>query len=110
MNSIHRARLEVTDYQEVEMTGEPISVAADRQGSSDHIDIWWEHNDETNRAGYEPTWHGVRAIYMFGTGHPTPWTRYTRYAYRHLGTIVTPGGFLVWHVYAGPKHGEPIAV
>jgi hypothetical protein len=98
-NSIFRATIPVEDYQLVTMTGDPIAVAADRGGRDDVIDIWWEHYDD-------PGWKFDRAVYIFGTGHPVPWTVWTRHAYTHIGTVVTPGGFLIWHVYTGPKHGD----
>jgi hypothetical protein len=109
-NSIFRATIPVEDYQLVSMTGDPIAVAADRRGFDDAIDIWWEHVDETNLGAHETSVHFDRAIYIFGTGHSTPWTTYTRYAWRHIGTVVTPGGFLIWHVYVGPRRGVQIAV
>jgi hypothetical protein len=109
-NSIHRQRIQVLDYQEIEITGPVIAAAADRNGANDYIDIWWEHYDPAERAGYEPSLQYVRAIYIFGTGHDTPWTIYTRHAWKHIGTVVTPSNYLIWHVYEGPKKGDPIAV
>lgn len=107
-NSIHRISVEVTDYQELDLTGPPISVAATRDGSSNIFDLWFEHM-EGNRPAYEPNYHGRYGIYVFGTGHPVPWTHYSRHAWKFLGTVVTPSG-LVWHVYLGPGRGKPIAV
>lgn len=98
--SIHRTLVPVTDYQEIEISGPPISVAADRSGRSDAIDLWFEADGPND---------GLTAIYIFGTGHPTPWNGWTRHAWRFIGTVVTPSG-LVWHVYHGPRHGEAIPV
>ncbi|MGU3650627.1 DUF7352 domain-containing protein [Mycolicibacterium sp. A43C] len=97
MGSIYRLQLEVQDYQEIDITGPAISVAAARSGSSDVIDLWYEHNVSA------PTTVG---LYIFGTGHRTPWTVYSRANWRFVGTV-TPSG-LVWHVYTGIRQGEPI--
>jgi hypothetical protein len=100
--SIFRHTIKVTDpdVQTLQLTGPPISVATDRGGQSDRFDMW-----------YEEAWDDPRpvTIYVFGTGHPTPWTGHTRHAYRFLGTVLTPLG-LVWHVYVGPNPGQPVAV
>lgn len=98
MGSIHRLQLDVQDYQEIDITGRVLSVAADRGGSSDVFDLWFEHNSAT------PTTVG---LYIFGTGHPTPWSVFGRDNWRFVGTIVTPSG-LVWHVYVGIRKGVPI--
>ena len=95
--SIHRVSVNVTDYQELNLSGPPISVAADRDGRSSCFDLWFETGDRTT-----PT-----AIYIFGTGHPTPWNPLTRRSWAFIGTVVTPAG-LVWHVYTGPREGEAI--
>lgn len=98
MSSIHRVQIPVEDYQEITGPGLVISAAADRGGRSDVIDVWFETGSSTP----SPT-----GIYIFGTGRPTPWSSWTRYAWRHVDTVVTPSG-LVWHVYVGPRHGEPV--
>jgi hypothetical protein len=105
VNSIYRVSVPVTDYQELDLTGPPLSVAADRDGSSACFDLWFEHRD----LGFEPDYHHPYPIWVFGTGHPVPWTHYTRYAWVFLGTVVTPSG-LVWHVFTGHRQGEPIPV
>jgi hypothetical protein len=51
--------------------------------------------------------HQSYPIWVFGTGHPVPWSGYTRHAWTFLGTVVTPSG-LVWHVYTGHRKGEAI--
>lgn len=93
MSSIHRLQIDVTDYQEIGGSNRVLSAAADRGGRSDVIDIWFETSD--NPIAY-PT-----AIYIFGTGHPTPWNHWNRDNWRFIDTVVTPSG-LVWHVYVGP--------
>lgn len=108
VNSIHRISVRVEDYQELDLTGPPISVAPDRGGSSGIFDLWFEHMDG-DRPAYEPDYHHPYAIYVFGTGHPVPWSTFTRHAYRFLGTVVTPLG-LVWHVYTGPRQGQAVGV
>lgn len=100
MNSIHRVKVDVTEYQEIDLTGPPLSVAADRSGASDTIDLWFEHYDAPIFRPFP--------IYIFGTGHPVPWNWLdTRDRYRFIGTVVTPAS-LVWHVYTGPRK-TPIA-
>lgn len=100
MSSIHRLHLDVKDYQEITVTGRLMSVAPDRGGSSDVFDLWFEHNVPEAEA----TTHG---LYIFGTGHRTPWSVFTRDNFRFVGTVVTPSG-LVWHIYVGPRKGEPL--
>lgn len=98
--SIFREQIEVKDYQELTLSGGRIlSARPTRDGGSDHVDIWFE------ATGANPT----VAIYIFGTGHPTPWTGWTRHAWEFIDTVVTPSG-LVWHVYTGPLEGEAIPV
>lgn len=95
---IFRLNLPVTDYQEIPV-GRVISAAPCRSGRSDVIDLWYERpsspRDET------------LGLYIFGTGHRTPWNPWTRYAWDFIDTVVTPSG-LVWHVYVGPKEGEAV--
>ena len=100
MGSIHRVQVAVEDYQELDLSGPPISVAADRDFRSDRFDMWFETGGPTE---------GPTALWVFGTGHPTPWTARTRHAWRFIGTVVTPSG-LVWHVYWGPRKGEAVPV
>lgn len=110
-NSIHRITVNVEDYQELDLTGPAVSVAADREYRSDRFDLWYEHYDP-DLAGNSHALAGVgqpRALYVFGTGHPVPWTAWTRHAWHFLGTVVTPSG-LVWHVYDGPLKGQAITV
>lgn len=104
-NSIYRVSVDVKDYQELMLTGPPLSVAPDRGGASDCFDLWFEHFEPDGEASESRPY----PLYVFGTGHPVPWTKYTRYAYTFLGTVVTPSG-LIWHVYAGPQQGAVIAV
>lgn len=106
-NSIHRISVEVADYQEIDLTGPAISVAADREFRSDRFDLWYEHYEDTGPALAGLTL--TRALYVIGTGHPVPWTPWTRYAFTFLGTVVTPSG-LVWHIYTGPREGQVIPV
>ena len=106
-NSIYRISVEVQDYQEIDLAGPPISVAADREYRSDRFDLWYEHYDETGPALAGGLWR--QAVYVIGTGHPVPWTAWTRHAFGFLGTIITPTD-LVWHIYTGPRHGQVIPV
>lgn len=96
--SIFRKTIPVTDYQELsDVAGRIISAKPTRDGRSDVIDIWFENSGGDVKVG----------VYIFGTGHPTPWTGWTRYAWSFVDTVVTPSG-LVWHVYTGPLEGEAV--
>ncbi|MFV8169851.1 hypothetical protein [Mycolicibacterium peregrinum] len=97
MGSIHRLQIDITDYQEIAGSRRVLSAAPARDGQSDVIDIWFETSDRDMPTG----------IYIFGTGHPTPWDHWTRENWRFIDTVVTPSG-LVWHVYVGPIAGKPI--
>jgi hypothetical protein len=100
--AIYRVSLDVEDAQYVRLTGRPIAVAADRGGDHKKFDMWYEHDDKC---------HSFEAhIYVLGTGHPVPWSRWTRHAYRHLGTIVYPEPNLVWHIYRGPNKGQVVGL
>ena len=114
MNSIYRATVEVTDYQELELTGPPISVAPCRPSVLGEFDLWYEHMEHDHPLpayAQDPhrRYHRRYAIYVFGTGNPTPWNTFTRYAWTFLGTVITHPT-AVWHVYLGPRRGEPIAL
>jgi hypothetical protein len=104
VNSIHRVSVQVEDKQVLHLSGPPISVAPDRGGSSDCFDLWFEHMD-----GSVPSAEDGCTILVFGTGHPVPWSQYSRHAYQFLGTVVTPSG-LVWHVYRGPNPGQRVGI
>jgi hypothetical protein len=97
VNSIYRISVPVEDYQELDLTGPPISVAPDRGGSDGKFDLWFEHYDR------DPS---PCAIYVFGTGHPIPWNAWNRSYWHFLGTVVN--SYLVWHVYVGPRKGEGV--
>lgn len=92
---IHRLNLPVAEYQEINF-GRVISAAPCRSGRSDVVDIWFEAAS---------AFDDKQGLYIFGTGHPTPWNGFTRYAWEFIDTVVTPSG-LIWHVYAGPLKGE----
>lgn len=109
VNSIYRISVEVEDIQELDLTGPPISVAPSRNGRSAVFDLWYEHYDQTDSPPYEPRMGGRFRIFIFGTGHPVPWTPYTRHAWRHIGTVITPND-LVWHIYVGPAKGQAIGL
>lgn len=103
-NAIYRITVMVEDYQELALTGEPISVAPDRGGVSDCFDLWFEHTDEGMHAA---DGHRTYPIWVFGTGHPVPWLSHTRHKWRFLGTVVTASG-LVWHIYTGPARNPVV--
>ena len=96
-HSIYRVKLPILGYQEVNLTGPPIWVAADRGGDPQVFDLWFEHYDESARE-----MHRSYAIYALGTGNAAPWTTSDRGFFEHLGSLITTVN-QVWHVYLGPS-------
>lgn len=64
-------------------TGPVLHVAC--QQGPESVEVW-------TREGPEPVQH--RPVRVYGTGQPLP----ARWA--HIGSAVTAGGALVWHVFA----------
>jgi hypothetical protein len=98
-HSIHRVQVEITDYQELDLTGPPIFVAADRGGDPEVFDLWFEHYDESAREQHR-SYH----LYVIGTGNPVPWTTpaVRSVSFDFLGSVITTVN-QVWHVYTGPQ-------
>lgn len=92
---IFRYEIPVDDqwHQPRDMTGDPLFVAARRL---DVVELWAVHS-----ASVTP--HG-RRYRVFGTGHPLPAERM-----RYIGTAMTGGGTLVWHVFEqwGVRRDDP---
>lgn len=101
--SIYRINLAIEDKQWVAEIGRPLSVGADYEGRANRFNLWYE-TDSENAGLLE------MQIIVAGTGHPLPWTRYSRHAYRHLGTVIYLEHPLVWHIFAGPRKGESIGL
>lgn len=81
---IHRVTVPVADVVTVDcFPGVVLSSGVARDGSSDHIDLWYSTYATTR----------PREVFIAGTGHPLPGGRF-------IGTVVTPAG-LVWHVFEG---------
>lgn len=59
------------------------------QSRPDSIEVW---TDEFDTQGRVPT----RVAQVYGTGHPIPADL------QHVGSVLTFGGQLVWHVLAEP--------
>lgn len=72
----------VDDRPHVIGRGTVVHVAC--QDSPDVVQVWTEEHDETRRTSAQ----------VFGTGQPITGTPAV-----HLGSTVTAGGALVWHVY-----------
>jgi hypothetical protein len=57
------------------------------QQGPETVQVWTEQSDD------HPTRWPARTVRVFGTGQPLP------DGARHLGSVVSAGGALVWHVY-----------
>lgn len=66
-------------------------VHVDCAGESRVVYVWTEQHATTRRTG-----HGLSSARVYGTGQPIPDDA------EHIGSAVTAGGMLVWHVYALP--------
>lgn len=78
----------LVDDREHEIGGGRVRLVA-CQHSHDVVQVWTEETDH-------PDWEFAarpRMVRVFGTGQPLP------EAANHLGSVVTAGGALVWHVY-----------
>lgn len=100
---IHRVNLAIEDEQWVPSIRRALSVGADYAGQVHRFNLWYEADPESAQLPESQ-------ILVVGTGHPLPWTRYSRHAYRHLGTVIYPETPLVWHVFTGPRKGERIGL
>lgn len=93
--TVDRYRLPITDHVTVRLPdgSRVLSVGPPRDGR-DALDLW---------ARVDPT-SPLRAyrFWIVGTGHPLP-----DRAGRFVGTAVTHGGSLVWHVFADAAETTP---
>lgn len=77
------------DDETHEISGGPVVHVA-CQHTADVVMVWTEESDLTL---------APRTVRVFGTGHPIP------KAATHIGSVVTAGGALVWHLYELPAKG-----
>jgi hypothetical protein len=86
-NRIFRYPLPITDSVRIDMPAgaEPISVGPPRNGAED-LDMWAIVDPNSPAA--------PRTFLVVGTGNPIP-----DGCARFVGTVVTHGGALVWHVF-----------
>ena len=66
-------------------TGPVVLVACQR--GSEQVEVWTVELDEPSQA---------RPVQVFGTGQPLP------PAWQHVGSTLSAGGVLVWHVFEAP--------
>ena len=76
------------DDREHEIGGGRVRLVA-CQHSHDIVQVWTEEPEHPGFGRTTPP----RMARVFGTGHPLP------EAANHLGSVVTAGGSLVWHLY-----------
>jgi hypothetical protein len=79
--------VEVNDTPQ--MIGSGPVVHVDCQSGPDIVTIWTEEHDTQPQQR--------REVQVYGTGHPIPLFA------EHVGSVVTGGGALVWHVYELPQ-------
>lgn len=82
---IHKQRLEITDRQAILMPkgAEILSVA----NQLESVCIWYKCDPDAEKVS--------RRFAVVGTGHLID----DRYHYKFIGTVLTHGGMLVWHVF-----------
>ncbi|MBX3579959.1 MAG: hypothetical protein KF723_22375 [Rhizobiaceae bacterium] len=86
--TIWKFPLKITDVQDVEMPiGSRILSVAEQHG----VICLWALVNPHPEAG-----KAVRRITIVGTGYPVP----HGYTADYIGTVLTSGGDLVWHVFA----------
>lgn len=88
MKRIYRYPLEITDRVTLRLPigARILSVGPPRGGSGFHLDLW---------ALVDPDADGEdRFFCIVGTGNPAP-----DFIDRHIGTVATAGGALIWHVF-----------
>lgn len=79
---IYRYEVPVDDrWHEFDLTGDPLAVGCRSRGV---VEFWACHS--------EIALSTHRTFLVVGTGHTLPT------GVRHWGTVVTPGGQLVWHL------------
>jgi hypothetical protein len=79
---IFRYEVPVDDrWHEFELSGDVLAVGC---RTPTLVEFWARHSDDTPPV--------TRRFGVVGTGHPLPDNA------RHRGTVVAPGGHLVWHL------------
>lgn len=87
MKVVWKFDLEIMDDQAVEMPeGAELLAVADQYGSFRDLTLWARVDPDA-----EPE---RRVILICGTGHPVG-------DEPHVGSVITAGGALVWHVFDG---------
>jgi hypothetical protein len=91
VRTVWKFALEVTDEQEIEMPegAEILLVAQQNPINTSTLDLWALVDANGPRV--------KRKFMVHGTGHPVT------EGGTHIGSIITAGGALVWHVF---DHGE----
>jgi hypothetical protein len=91
MSTVHKTRVRVNDTISLEIPkGSKLLHIADQQGAGADLDFWYLTDPSETEAE-------TRNVRVYGTGHPIAddsldgWT--------HLGTVITAGGMLAWHVF-----------
>lgn len=88
--TIWKYPLRLTDVQSIEMPlGAEIIAVAEQYGA---LCLWAWVNDDPDAKQVK------RQIAIVGTGNPAP----GYHEALHIGTVVTAGGSLVWHVFERP--------
>lgn len=84
--TVWKVEIELADHQVVQIPrcSEILHVAEQR----DHFALWFRCNPSEPLVPYD--------VVIRGTGHPLPDNPPP-----YVGTLVTVGGALVWHVFAG---------
>lgn len=84
--TIWKFNLAATERQDLEMPSRAKILFVGAQDPTGHtVQLWAEVNPDAERE--------TRRFAIAGTGHPLP------PAGHHLGSVITAGGALVWHVY-----------
>lgn len=87
---VHKRREWVAGVIPLELpVGAKILHVGDQKGAGDSLDFWFETEPDLEETE-------VRMVRVFGTGHLMP---LMGEGWWHVGTVVTAGGKLVWHVY-----------
>ena len=88
MKTIHKFPLQINTGQSVSMPADAKILSVQFQHGI--LTMWAEVDTEAAPS--------VRAIYIFGTGHPIHEDDLI-----YIGTVQQAGGNLVWHVYDGGR-------
>ena len=87
MKTIYKYPLEITNKQSIEIPNNSRILSVANQ--NENICLWVEIDKKEEKKT-------ELAFYVFGTGHDIP----DNLNLHFIGTVVTLGGRLVWHVFA----------